>query len=146
MLQQLAEDNEHEESENLNSNENKIVCEADDTYTCISNELPFSRSPRYVHETLVFLGSEHSFISHDACMGLYKYKNKMEVIVPIVEFPKEEGGKVANMGFPGLFLGQLPINCGIDKKKFSYNHSLGIISKGCSYKYKRRWCSFGRYS
>ena len=116
MLQQLAKDNEHEESENLNLNENKIVCETDDTYTCISNGLPFSRSPRYVHETLVFLGSEHAFISHDACMGLYKYKNKMEIVVPIIEFPKEEGGKVANMGFPGLFLGQLPINCGIDKK------------------------------
>jgi len=112
LLQKLAGD------DVIIENENKNIGECNNGYTCVSNDLSFSRSPRFVDETLVFLGSEHAFISHDACMGLFRWledKQVLESIVPIIEFPKEDGGKVMGMGFPGLFLGQLPIDCGIDE-------------------------------
>ena len=55
-------------------------------------------------------------MSHDACMGLYRWDEKNEItenIISIVESPSSKGASVSGLGFPGLFLGQLPVNCNI---------------------------------
>jgi len=90
-------------------------------YTCVSTHLSFSRSPRYVEDddgkdNLIFLGSESEFVSHDSCMGLYRWDDENQVtqnVVPVVQSPSTKGAIVMGMGFPGLFLGQLPSNCSI---------------------------------
>eukprot|EP00532_Pseudo-nitzschia_australis_P000645 CAMPEP_0168200904 /NCGR_PEP_ID=MMETSP0139_2-20121125/23349_1 /TAXON_ID=44445 /ORGANISM="Pseudo-nitzschia australis, Strain 10249 10 AB" /LENGTH=798 /DNA_ID=CAMNT_0008126279 /DNA_START=257 /DNA_END=2656 /DNA_ORIENTATION=+ len=109
LLEELAELSENEKDE--------VEEDKDENYTCISNDLFFSRSPRYVGENLVFLGSGRAFVSHDACMALYRWDKEKESnqnVVPTVETPSSNGAKVSGLGFPGLFLGQLPVNCGID--------------------------------
>lgn len=101
--------------------EGTIVVDDDTDYVCHSKVLPYARSPRYLQHTnedydpLVFLGSDRAFVSHDACVGLYMVSSdgKAECMVPIVDHSKEEGPKVFGMGFPGLFLGQLPVQCSV---------------------------------
>lgn len=100
--------------------EEGTIANDDTDYVCHSKVLPYARSPRYLQHTneddlLVFLGSDRTFVSHDACMGLYMVSSngKAECMVPIVDHPKEEGPKVFGMGFPGLFLGQLPVQCSL---------------------------------
>ena len=120
LLQELAKE---EETENENKITHEDIGNSDGTYTCLSRDLPFSRSPRYVQvedsgENLVFLASERAFVSHDACMGLYRWDEKNQVaenVIPIVEVPSANGASVSGLGFPGLFLSQLPANCNIDK-------------------------------
>ncbi|KAL3918278.1 MAG: hypothetical protein SGILL_004312, partial [Bacillariaceae sp.] len=89
-----------------------------ETYLCLTKDLPYSRSPRYVSmengdSALVFLGNHREFVSHDSSMGLWHVTRKGEIdnIVPIIDMPLQNGPTVLGMGFPGLFLGQLPINC-----------------------------------
>jgi acylaminoacyl-peptidase len=90
----------------------------DEAFRCLTNDLPYARSPRYVSmesgdPALVFLGNHRQFVSHDAAMGLWHVTRKGEIdnIVPIIDMPLKEGPSVLGIGFPGLFLGQLPINC-----------------------------------
>lgn len=118
LLQELAKAN---GTENKDSSESESRSKSKISYTCVSSDLPFSRSPRYVKgkngdEHLVFLGNEGAFVSHDGCMGLYRWNEDNEVtenIIPVVEKPLTEGASVSGFGFPGLFLSQLPANCDI---------------------------------
>ncbi|KAG7366455.1 peptidase S9 prolyl oligopeptidase family protein [Nitzschia inconspicua] len=87
----------------------------DNDFVCQSNNLPYARSPRYVQtgesDRLVFLGSERAFVSHDFCMGIYRASSSdtVDCIVPVVSRPIDTGPKLFGMGFPGLFLAQLPL-------------------------------------
>ena len=106
--------------EDLSKDEGETSDENNSDYACVSEGLHYSRSPRYVQgddeKTLVFLGSDVPFVSHDACMGLYRWdetKKDTTTIVPVVENPSSEGATVAGLGFPGLFLGQLPMDCNL---------------------------------
>ena len=105
LLQELANPDGNEDDEDETSDSN---------YSCVSSDLHYSRSPRYVGENLVFLGSEIAFVTHDASMGLYSRNEKRQTtenIIPVFEDPSSDGASVSDLGFPGLFLGQLPMNC-----------------------------------
>ena len=106
-------------------------------YICVSGDLHYSRSPRYVHgddgnDNLVFLGSEIAFVSHDACMGLYQWNEKNKVtknIIPVVQNPSTEGVSVSGLRFPGLFLGQLPMNCNLGNNYLVTNTLWGSFQR-----------------
>jgi acylaminoacyl-peptidase len=96
----------------------------DEDYTCITPDYELSRSPRYVElpngtSTLVFLANPKGFVSHDGCMGLYRWSEtnpeECQEVVPVVQTPwnDDKGDQLHGMGFPGLFLSQLPQECGI---------------------------------
>ena len=118
LLQELskADGNENDDNIGVETESNSEM-----SYTCVSSDLAYSRSPRYVQgddgkEILVFLGSKSSFVSHDACMGLYRWDEINQVaenVISIVDIPSTKGASVSGLGFPGLFLGQLPVNCNI---------------------------------
>jgi acylaminoacyl-peptidase len=108
----------------------------EENFTCVSTNLPYARSPRYVTlddggETLLFLGSEVAFVSHDGCMALYKKDTTLTVqeVVPVISHPKEDGCKVLGMGFPGLFVGQLPLDCGLGKNYVIMTSLFGSVQR-----------------
>jgi acylaminoacyl-peptidase len=81
---------------------------------------------------LVFLGSERPFVSHDACMGLYRWDETNQVaenVIPVVESPSAQGASVSGLGFPGLFLGQLPMNCNIGNNYMVTNTLWGSFQR-----------------
>ena len=100
----------------------------DKEFICITPDYVLSRSPQYIDigngdeiddASLVFLSNPKGFVSHDGCMGLYEYKNTggsaaIDCIVPVIQDPSRDGPLFHGMGFPGLFLSQLPIDfqCG----------------------------------
>jgi acylaminoacyl-peptidase len=88
-------------------------------FTCLTPDHALSRSPQFAKKNgksqLIFLSNPQGFYSHDGCMGLYRYDTSTKSIVEILEVVQEpytKGSKVAGMGFPGLFLSQLPPSCG----------------------------------
>ncbi len=107
------------------------------SFSCVSSDLHYSRSPRYVHGddgnvNLVFLGSEAAFVSHDAAMGLYRWDEKdkkAKNIIPVFQDPSPEGANVAGLGFPGLYLGQLPMNCDLGNNYLVTNTLWGSFQR-----------------
>jgi acylaminoacyl-peptidase len=93
--------------------------DAESLFTCLTPDHALSRSPQFAmidgKSQLIFLSNPKGFHSHDGCMGLYRYDESTKSIVEILEVvdePYTKGPKVAGMGFPGLFLSQLPPSCG----------------------------------
>jgi acylaminoacyl-peptidase len=81
----------------------------DEYYECLTSEFPYARSPQYLSSgKMLFLANPNGFISHDGCMGLYVFDDKAYCIVPVVDKPDTTPPLVHGMGFPGLFLSQLP--------------------------------------
>lgn len=81
----------------------------DSDYECVTQTFPYARSPQYLQTgDMIFLANPKAFVSHDGCMGLYKLGKETECIIPVADLPCSDGPKVSDMGFPGLFLNQLP--------------------------------------
>ena len=88
-----------------------------------------SHSPRFTADgqKLVFLTSQKGFETHAGCMALAvivrkqkeeeEQSNEPEIVVDAVwdpaasSSPNKEAGTVAGLGFPGLFMGMLPVSC-----------------------------------
>jgi acylaminoacyl-peptidase len=95
------------------------------TTTVTGNDFQVARSPRYIplldgsSTSLVFLGHKKpGFHSHDGCMGLYALEEgstTIREIIPVIKTPatKYDEDSVLDMGFPGIFTGDLPSDCHI---------------------------------
>jgi acylaminoacyl-peptidase len=120
---------------------NQLAAESDDgsrdeDFDCHSNDLAYARSPRYAQmegedTRLMFLGSDQAFASHDACMGLYgvSASGNVDCIVPVMKKPQIDGPKVFGMGFPGLFLSQLPVTCSVGKDHIVTTSIFGSVQR-----------------
>jgi acylaminoacyl-peptidase len=123
LMESLAKVNDDDDNDDVNVNTNNSS--KDSSYRRISGEgdtiLHYARSPRYVAGSiLIFLASDQPFVSHDGCMGLFRWSEEeqaIETVVPIVDHPATTAietsssstvATVFGMAFPGLFVSQLP--------------------------------------
>lgn len=107
LLQELAEDKSDDTTDS-----------PDHGHLSVTSSLSLARSPQYLiledcSAALICLGNTKNFLSHDGCMGLYRCKegSSIEEIIPPLGKPKDDGVTVPashGIGFPGLFLGNLP--------------------------------------
>ena len=104
-------------NEEVDGSADKLI--DDSEFVCVTSDQRLSRSPRYAtfegKSTLVLLSNKNGFDSHEGCMGLYRYEESslsLVEVMPPVGLPRDDGPKVCGMGFPGLFVSQLPYDCG----------------------------------
>eukprot|EP00578_Thalassiosira_sp_NH16_P015170 CAMPEP_0181115098 /NCGR_PEP_ID=MMETSP1071-20121207/21252_1 /TAXON_ID=35127 /ORGANISM="Thalassiosira sp., Strain NH16" /LENGTH=523 /DNA_ID=CAMNT_0023199285 /DNA_START=94 /DNA_END=1665 /DNA_ORIENTATION=+ len=107
----------------------------DASFVCITPNDRLARSPRFSKPSvgtakLAYLCNSKGFDTHGGCMSLQTGEWDMtqglvidgsrKVVVDVVQLPgdREDGGKVAGMNFPGLFLNQLPTDCFSHDGKF----------------------------
>jgi acylaminoacyl-peptidase len=134
LLTRLAQEN-----EDSSKNDDPTVPETKDgNYVCVTSDYRLSRSPLYTPLkdgtiALLFLANPEGFVSHDGCMGLFRsddsIANIIQTIIPVVQIPSTTGPKVQGMGFPGLFLSQLPPNCAIGKQYLVTSTSWGSMQR-----------------
>eukprot|EP00980_Cylindrotheca_fusiformis_P020564 scaffold7641_cov115-Cylindrotheca_fusiformis.AAC.10 len=90
-------------------------------FDVMTPDFAYARSPQYYAAgntgELLVLANPNAFVSHEGCMGLYKAMDGcvIECIVPVIDRPSKTGPKISGMGFPGLFLHQLPSNVSVGK-------------------------------
>jgi acylaminoacyl-peptidase len=103
----------------------------DKAYECTTTKFPYARSPQYIENgELLFLANPNAFVSHDGCMGLHKAsKGDIECLVPVMDRPSNEGPKVSDMGFPGLFLHQLPANVSVGENHLLFCSTWGSVTR-----------------
>ena len=114
---------------------------------CVTPDFVLSRSPQYVvtgadedssgTASLIFLANPKGFVSHDGCIGLYRWEgdssqssiqDSLHTIVPVVDIPwNDQPLKVQGMGFPGLFLSQLSSDLGIGSNYIVTSTSWGSL-------------------
>ncbi|KAL3932382.1 MAG: hypothetical protein SGBAC_010873 [Bacillariaceae sp.] len=108
--------------------------DTDSDYENLTSTFPYARSPQFLETgEMIFLANPKAFVSHDGCMGLYKQgnigKDDAECIVPVMDLPATDGPKLSGMGFPGLFLHQLPPNASCGSKYLVLSTVWGSLSK-----------------
>jgi acylaminoacyl-peptidase len=123
LLERLQPGNDDDDDDDDDDNTGEEKAKEEDTdFICVTPDFPFARSPQFAQlkdgtPSLVFLANPKGFVSHDGCMGLYQSKSSdgesVDCVVPVVEIPdKDAPTSLHGMGFPGLFLSQLPSACG----------------------------------
>ena len=72
------------------------------------------------------------FVSHEGCMALYQYlgdDKDVDCIIPVVDVPAADGSKVEGLGFPGLFLHQLPTTVSLDENYLILETTWGSVTR-----------------
>ena len=111
---------------------------SDSDYQCKTTDFPYARSPRYVNtmdgsSRLLFLANPNEFISHEGCMALYQLEDesdsKFDCIIPVRDVPNIDGPKLEGLGFPGLFLHQLPTDMSLNENYLILGTTWGSMNR-----------------
>ncbi|CAJ1956927.1 unnamed protein product [Cylindrotheca closterium] len=117
----------------ITTDETDLVEDKDSDYESVTDAFPYARSPQFLKTgEMIFLANPKAFVSHDSCMGLYKKigtNSVADCIVPVMDLPATNGPKVSDMGFPGLFVHQLPPNASCGSNHLVLSTVWGSLSR-----------------